>query len=502
MKKDICIVALSILMGALGVFWGQKAWFGFTLLVIALLLLGSVVVRTILNYFPRPFYTKDDVQAAARHIYEDAAKHGGSIACTHIFPKDNDPDMALDKLSNVAQGTHVHFSRIMIMGNQYSDLNRIVSLFERLSENVSITLNVLSHCPLQFPRLIRVMIPRINLLLYRKGNSCTSLVGLDSLAILGAKGEKHNFGLLFKSKRVYNLLQEYYDLLLSYGHVVPIKAIDEYSSISRNYSLDPCTKFVLAEMANFGEVNPSILQVGIFGSVARRLLGFTRRAFPREHEADIDLLIVLSDAKEDTKRNIMEQVSKYFPRNEVALTWGPDERYFYEWRVPERTNIDIEIIEKGSQFYQQNQLLGRSIFAHYCTLYSFSEEPLCEYLQIPLDVVPKKERRGILLDDRKGLREFADRLANGADDVDPRRIVSLALRNITWAESGQYPCNSQFALAFLSDFWAEIFPDLDLPQVRAILSCDDNVARTRQSKFLSVARRIVESAIIYLSREP
>jgi predicted nucleotidyltransferase len=499
MKKDVSLTALSILLAASGVFWGQASWYGYILVIIGFLLFGYVIIQTFLSYLPRLFITKGQTKAAAEKIYAEAAEKGGIISCTHIFPKGNDPDIA-EKLANVNPQKHVDFNRIMIMGNQHEDYKNIVRVFNTLSDSVSITLNVLSQCPLHAPRLVRVLIPRINLLLYKRENIYTVLIGLDSLDVLGPEGKRVNFGLLFRSKRIYQILEKYFDLLLSYGHIVHVKSIQEYQSITRNYSLSLGTKFMLDEIGNISEVNPEILHVGVFGSVARCLLGLTHRASPREHEADVDLLIVISDQGEDVKGNVISLLNQRFPQDEFNLIVGPDEKFFYEWRASNKINVDIEIVEKGSPFYEHNQLLGRSIFAHYYPLYSFGEDLLCEYLQIPLKVLLLNERRRILLNDRKGLVDFSRRLETSSEDIDPRRVVSLIVRNITWAESGQHPCDSHYALVFLSSFWDDIFRNISFDHVKTILDSSDAVARNKRVDYLDIAKTMVSDGINFLRK--
>ncbi len=497
--KDITLLGISIIMAAFGVFFGQSTWYGLTLLSIGIAVFLFFVIKGLFDYIPRMFFDSNKACMMAEKIYEEASLKGGTLQSTHIFPRNELQDMATDKLSNVKSDVNLKFSRLMILETQQYEQKWITLLFDKISSNVDLSLKVLSKYPLFFPRLVHAVIPRINLLLYNKNNRHISMMGLDHLRLLGTN--MVNFALVSHSKRVFNLLEKYFNSLQSYSQIISIKNIEEYLSICRDDNIDFRVKHVLSKIVSSAEINPNILHVGVFGSISRYLSGFLSRAHPKEQESDIDILIVYSDDKSEAKDLITNELMKELPSDQYEITWGPDENQFYEWRSPNKINIDIELIKITSFFFKQNQLLGKSIFSSYCNLYSFKESSLCDYIQIPDDIISEKDRYQIVLKDRKGLEDFLKNIRTDRENVDPRRVMSLIVRNVTWAISGQYPHSSNHAIDFLECLWENIFPDVHIDNVKEILQSGRDTARQQRLEFLSVSRKVLSSAIIFFKTD-
>jgi hypothetical protein len=234
-----------------------------------------------------------------------------------------------------------------------------------------------------------------------------------------------------------------------------------------------------------------ICHVGVFGSVARTFLHRgTAQWVENRVETDLDLMVV---AERGQTSRVRQLIQDQYSGSQYDLVWGDDEDYFYFFRQRETVTVDVELHELESDFYLRWQLLGRSIFRTYWPLYTRREHSLDDVLGIPSAAEPRRDRFARVLADRKGLEDFRSALRKAGPSVDPRRVTALVLRNLCWAEYGEYPVAAAQALESLRTDWSTILPSISMPHVRALLESNDNAARRQRS----IASQLIEDAIRY-----
>jgi hypothetical protein len=183
------------------------------------------------------------------------------------------------------------------------------------------------------------------------------------------------------------------------------------------------------------DLNANILNYGLFGRRALEYAGVVPIQTTQGNEADVDVVLVVKPGKTDEVKQCVCTSLRDLPN--LTVVWGDDDEYFYFYREMGKMTIDIEVLEKGTNFYVRHPLLGHSIFAFYFTLHKQDPDAaICNLIQLPKPYPSRKERMRVLLTDRKGVGEFAAKLCQPCDRVDPRRVVGQMLKNIAWVVSG------------------------------------------------------------------
>ena len=262
--------------------------------------------------------------------------------------------------------------------------------------------------------------------------------------------------------------------------------------------LDKGVHDIVKKILKIAERKENIVLVGLFGSAANRIT-CDANDLSRKTDADIDTLIVVnSDIGYGTKEQVKTELERCMSPETTTIIWGDDETYYYFWRTSDKINIDIEIRSYQSKFYIENLLLGHSIFRTFIPLYSHGGEPYRKHLCVPVDPLSKREIAEIVLTDRKGLIEFKERLSSKPFRTDPRRIVGLILRNMTWAESAHYPVSVKVALSYLEKYWQKIFPHVDIKLIKDMLAVESDKAQSMHSKFMDVVLELLDESIGFL----
>jgi len=247
----------------------------------------------------------------------------------------------------------------------------------------------------------------------------------------------------------------------------------------------------LNSLIDFGAELPDGLHIGIFGKMARYLNGFEKIEDAKEHEADIDVMIIIKSGK---KEEIKNKLLKGFESPKIEIVWGDDLDYFYHFRSKGKITIDIEIHEKETVFYEQHPLLGCSIFAHYKTIYKRDGQYVEDLLRLSYGF-SINDRFKILRDDRKGLSEFKERLEKNSVEIDPRRVVSICVKNIAWAMSGSRPLNTNAAFEFLSNRWTDVFPSVALNDIKEMLPKSQSDIRKKYGEYKNHAVKMISDAL-------
>jgi len=194
-------------------------------------------------------------------------------------------------------------------------------------------------------------------------------------------------------------------------------------------------------------------------------------------------LFVVENEKEAFKETLLDTIHETNSSVEVVL--GDDDSYFYHFRPPGKLIIDVEVFERDETFYSRYRLLGYSVFCNYVGLFTATGYSLDELIAVPQEPLSRPGRLGLLLDDRKGLREFVTRVKGSVTaDIDPRRILTITVQNLAWGISGFRTPTVELALAFLRGSGA-IAPEVER-DVNEILDLDE---RRVQAEYASIKHR-------------
>lgn len=472
MKYDINIVGIvfSLILGGLGIILGKTNEYGYALLFAAVIIIFIILIIYLYQRLPSIYIFPEKAKQKAKEIYELAAKVGGSLYATHIFPKDQEllNDIALAELKNLNNNSNLSFDRILILENQDIEEDWIERIFTDLDKNIKVTVHVLDRYPLYVHRLVKAIIPRINLLLYQTRFRHFSLIGLDKLYLLKSK-KNITFSLLFRSKRVYEILLNYFTEITSYADIVAIRNKEEFKGQRELTRLPSEFHRTINHILQIAENTKEICFVGIFGSLAKILEGHNK-ALLTESDFDFDILVIYNQSENDQqiKTKIKNLISDELSSAKYNIVWGDDEDYFYEWRDISKINMDFEIHPYQSDYYTNYRLLGLSIFRYLMPLYSLDGRPHSQYIQTPIGPLNIKKRIKLLLNDRKGIIDFKKHLLLESTKTSPKRVLSLILRNLCWAESGHFPISTIKALEYLEDKWDTFFKQVNYNEISSI----------------------------------
>jgi predicted nucleotidyltransferase len=445
--------SITLALAGLAVLFNDSIPFAVILLMLAVLIFLSVIIFFFWEKLPSIITDIDKPKAKAKEIYQEAAIKGGTIHATHIFPNDRNPknDFAVETLSKTSEIIDLSFNRILLLDSLEDERYWLENLFSSLPQNISKKFYLLNSYPLILPRIAKALLPRLNLLLYQNvtGRVCNSFIGLDHLHLAGVNV---NFAIHSRSRNVYRTLLKYFEQIAGSGHFRPCNSIEEYNATQRASSQIERGQGVVARIVDFAEITPGVMFVGLFGSMARVALGISSNNMMEQADLDVDLVVIydkhsLAVSISDLRQHIENMLNP----QRTSVTWGPDLTPFYEFRTEGKINVDIELLEVGSDFYKKNQLLGYSIFRYFMPLYSIDRLPVVNYLDIPTSPLSLVERRRLLLKDRQGLEFFSDKLNSSLKSTDPRRLCTHVLRNTVWAISGEWPLHTKEAINYLQN---------------------------------------------------
>lgn len=490
--SEVLQFIVALFLAGLGVFLGASIVYAYALIAVAFALLVAMAIRKLRTVYPKIFYEQPRVFEAVSRIYETASKGGGRLVATHVRPKLLTPakDVAVEYLKKVERP--LEYKRFIFVEDKKIEDDWVKGTLLSLDSKVQRSIYFIKRS-LVMPNLLWSIMPRANILLYNKGNSYTCFLGLDQLQTEDEHYRYYNFAVELHSEKVFEVLYRYFESLVASPYVTNIKSITQYPPSPDELLIEADTQSILTDLMITGSSCDEILHQGIFGRLALCLNGMERLADRKEHESDIDVMLI---AKPGCVGGVKQTISERFKGNRrIQVVWGDDPQYFYFFRNPESVTVDVEVHERGTQFYAEHPLLGCSIFAYYYALFSKSGAFLHDLLPIPYGYHSKNDRMRILLDDRKGLREFQKRLNSDSPEIDPRRIVSLCVKNVAWAISGSRPRNTRLALDFLSEHWMQCFPRTSITDIRELLDANTNDVRNSYRKYRGLSERIVGDAV-------
>lgn len=451
-KLPLISIACTIGLTGLAIVFKDSIPFGVTLIVICIVLIVATVSWFFWESIPRFFTNQDDAVKAAQSIYRQASSTGGVIYATHIFPKDRDPnsDFAIKELKKAKPRINITFHRIILLDSKQEERNWLSTLFREIPAVVQNKFYVLSTYPLILPRITKSLLPRLNILLYQSpsGLICRTAIGLDRLV---DEGNKVNFIITSRSNLVFRTLQKYFEHITGSHHFRPITSIDEYASTQQLSSSIEHGQDAVAKLSEFAEITSGISFIGLFGSMAKAALGLGPRYGIDETESDVDIIMIYDPVQHMDTASLRKKIQAAFYDQEYEIAWGPDLAPFYPYRVPNKVNIDIELFRVNDTFFEENLLLGHSIFSYFFPIYSLDGRGVSNVLKIPSKPLRYGERMKIVREDRQGFLMFKKRISEGAKHSDPRRLAAHITRNLVWAISGYWPRSPHDAASYLAE---------------------------------------------------
>jgi len=496
-SSDIVQLIAAFILTALGIALGNSPLYAYSLIIAAFLLLMLVVFKHIRKVYPKVYFDQLSVRHAASRIYETAARNGGRLIATHIVPKVVVPseDMALKSLKKVDKP--LEYKRFIFIEDKLLEDKWIRETLNSVDADVQRSIYFIERS-LVLPNVIWSVIPRGNILLYNKGNKYSCLLGLDQLQMYDEQYKRYNFAIEFHSEEVFNILHRYFESIVANPYVKNIKSVSQYPPEQKAFVIRPEIQSILTDLFALAKSVEEILHVGIFGKMALCLNGLQKVEDWKEHESDIDVMVIVAPGSTNLVKEFLSKTFK--EKAQVEIVWGDDLDYFYFFRKVGGITVDIEVHERGTEFYKEHPLLGCSIFAYYWSLFPETGSYLNDLLHIPYGFHSMDDRIKILLEDRKGLRDFEQRMKDDSPEIDPRRIVSLCVKNLAWAISGQRPPNTQIALDFLSSSWMRFFPTVENKRIRELLSRDANEVRKSYKLYRELSEKVVVDAINFCQK--
>lgn len=497
-SNEIIAIAIGILLSGFGVFFGQFYVWGYLLVVTGIICLFYVAYIEYVSKKEKVYTKPREAFYAAKKIYNIVLEQGGIILATHIFPANENilEDMAVATLKYAKSNRKIEFRRILIVEDPAEERRIVETLFNEIPNTVDITLHVLARYPLGITRLTKTSIPRFNMLLHQSENTYSSLLGLDDLSIPNAP--KTNFAVQFKDKASHISLKSYFSSITSSSDLIAIRTIQQYNN-QRSLEIIPLKAHqAITKLVKCAEQEPEIICAALFGSIAKFINDVFPDSMSNSHDMDIDVILICESTTNII--NMKNEVEKRLNRDDYHIIWGDNEIDFYTFRSQHKINIDIEIFRKGDDFYKRNHLLSYSIFRYFFPLYFHKASNISDYIPIQKGPLTEKERWIKLVKDRKGYVDFKKSLSTNNLNVDPRRVLSLVLRNFVWASSGHYPATAKICIEYLRNIKSRLGNPLEailIDQADEILSSDYQYAQNNQSKYLETSILILDKLCLY-----
>jgi hypothetical protein len=493
-SSEIIRLAIALILAAGGILLGHSYAYAYLLLLVALFLVVAVLVRRMPIFLLKMHYDGHSAFKARANIYREAAKNGGRLIATYVRPK------ALSSHEDIEMGYFrrvdkpLEYERFLFLEDKLTEDKWIRDALERIDKNFQPCMYFVRHS-LVIPNELWFSLPRANILLYNKGNRYVCLFGLDQLQAANEQYRKTDLAIELHSKKAFDTLHRYFRSVVCSPSVGDARTVEHYVPIQNRLVIKPEIQSLLVDLSMLANSNDAILHLGIFGRIGLLLNGLQGLKGVEKHELDVDIMVIVDRHHTNRAKDSIQQT--FGDNQTVEIVWGDDDEYFYHFRSKDKLTVDIEIHERDTDFYKDHTLLGCSIFAHYYTLFIREASFLHELLYVPYGCHCQSDRIQILLDGRKGLKEFRERLSGNSLDIDPRRILSMAIRNVSWAISGARPLNTDLALEFLSPLWKEIFPSTTPKEIRDVLMCNADETRAPYKQYRELCGRVIEEAIAY-----
>jgi len=430
------------------------------------------------------------------------SQKGGTVWSTNILTKlpvdtniltkspVEDADFVIKKLTNYGQTSDegaINYNRIVLVRDNENEKKFVENFLNLNDNNVNVNIYVIDHQGAKANYFVRNVIPYVNLFAIEPaaGNSLMEPVVLLSFPERVDGNERYQFAIATKDRMAVRTAINYiHHITQSAGGsiITQFGNVNNYNNTRGSVlNNDGYINQVLEEWMRIGE-DKNILHIGVFGSGARALHGQT----PFNDINDLDFLVVVKEGtKEKVRKVIDERMRREFGdlntdermRREFGVLnveWsserGRSERFYY---IRSARHIDVQIHDENDGYYTRHPLLGASVFSSYYTLYSRTQtETIDQSIEVPEMAFQEYDRvKECLKDDRFGINTFVELCSRDKDEtkeIDPRRVISVTVRNFVWAVAGARVNKFDSAIQYIRDHESNIFSDKDLARLDEI----------------------------------
>jgi len=401
----------------------------------------------------RIFSTDQETLDYVRKEIADVCDRGGTVFSTYILDDSNrTTDIVLAGLRDAK--CPIQYHRLILIDDPEVELAWL-SAFLSLNQckNLTVSAHLVNNQGRLVSRFIRKAIPFINVFLVKNESSFSRSLFLLTLPKRGTSdnGDQYKFAVAIKNDELVRLASSYFDnLLASAGNLIrEIRSIEQYKSWRTVSLSSPQTMSIVETVKECAESLPEIVHVGVFGSISHRLAGTYVDRFSKEHENDLDLIVILRETSDKNKIKLALSDAIKRAHSDCHIEWSNESPEFY-W-IREQYQIDIQIHFQHDSYYIDHPLLGCSIFANYYVLFSDAGRPVNELIGVPVQLLDQPARAKACLDDVKfGVRRFLQECASENPKIDPRRVISINTKNFAWATAGSQPQSGEQAFAYVA----------------------------------------------------
>lgn len=409
--------------------------------------------------FVRIFSDDNETLDYVKKEISEVCERGGTVFSTYVL---EDPSEKTDIVSETISKAKrpiirpIQYRRLILIDDPETELTWLSS-FLALSKHhhLTVSAHLVSNQGRLVSRFIRKAIPFFNIFLVKYDSYLYRSLFLLTLPQRSptSEGNAYKFAIAIKNDTVMQLALSYFDnLLASAGSLIrEVRSIEQYRSWRMIPLPSEKTMSIVEKIKELSENFPEIVHVGVFGSVAHRLAGTYVNRSSKEYENDLDLVIVLQEARNKEKIKVALRDAIHTSQDDTHIEWSNESLEFY-W-IREQYQIDIQIHAINDSYYVDHPLLGWAIFSSYFVLYSDAGRPVNELIGVPTQLLDISTRSQVCLEDEKfGVRRFIRECESESPKIDPRRVISINTRNFAWALAGARPYSTDQSLTLASKY--------------------------------------------------
>ena len=423
---------------------------------------------------------------------------GGNVVTTNILEEDYHSDSVVEIIGKSNVRKNIDYKRILLRNEREGERDFLKSFFElhrNTHPSVSTSVHLINTPRVVTSLFIKRYIPFVSVSIFKFDiGKSVLLITFPRKFDSENKTASYKFGIAIKNREIVDAAWSYFSAFLPLiGN--PFFSIDEYDNRKNSNvkHIKSQTRKTLEQIEQIAHQSPTILHVGVFGSVARKMAGLDFNPGESEAENDLDILVVIDQEK--SREKVKNSIEAAVSIGDVEWSNEPGAR-FYDIRTGYQ--LDVQVHVQNDPYYVDHPLLGCAVFANYYALYSDDNVPINSFLHIPNQLIPETERIKHFLDDERfGVNQFIHQCHTKNPLIDPRRVISINVRNLVWALVGSRPNSSSQAIKYLENSTSQ---NLDLNSIREILMRPTEEVRVNQNRLLTQTTEYLEIIKLQLER--
>lgn len=328
---------------------------------------------------------KEYVKNTMTEVFES----GGEIYSTYFMERANISefgDVVNEAIrdSRKSNDNEVTYKRFIMVDDETKEKN-IIEEFLKESDKEWITSTIYRIKSPKRPivRFLRNVLPILSITLVRSDlDTVTDSTYLSVQEIYSreeGEGYDTEFGIISKNNYVNSAVKEMLDVISNYhGITTEVETLTDYDKKIRPVYPNALVERSLYTLEEISRYDAQIKHLGVFGSVGRYMRKTTQKipkynGVDRGDIKDIDVILVIGrgEHKGRIKSSIKEGLKSEFEdtKEEINIVWSKERKTFYYYR--RENQIDIQLHIEGEKYYENNKILGYSIFDfNYKDIYS------------------------------------------------------------------------------------------------------------------------------------